>query len=98
MVIRIVRMTFKTSEVDNFLRLFGSIKERIKEFDGCMNLALYRDAKEQNVLITHSQWVSEEALNSYRTSSFFAETWLKTKSMFAERPVAFSMESVEAYV
>lgn len=97
MIVRIVRMSFRPEEVDSFLRLFETIKERIKSFSGCKSLELYKDIKEPHVLITYSYWESEQDLDSYRTSAFFAETWLKTKSMFAQRPVAFSMESVNAY-
>lgn len=92
MLIRIVRMTFKPSEVENFLKLFDSQKEKIRAFPGCTHLELWQDMEHQNVFSTYSHWKSNEDLQNYRNSELFAGVWSNTKVLFATRPIAHSHE------
>ena len=94
MLIRIVRMTFKAEEVENFLNMFETIKSKIRAFDGCEYLELWNDLDTPNVFITHSHWISKDALENYRHSELFKSTWAQTKPKFSEKPQAFSVESV----
>lgn len=90
MLTRIVRMTFKPSEVDNFLSLFNSQKEKIRAFPGCNHLELWRDMNHENVFSTYSHWDTDKDLQNYRNSELFAEVWANTKVLFAAKPVAHS--------
>lgn len=92
MLIRIVRMTFRPEERENFLRLFDRNKEKIRHFPGCTHLELLEDYNDENVFTTYSYWVSESDLNNYRNSDLFAKVWKNTKSKFAAKPVAFSLK------
>jgi len=83
-------MTFKPEEIDNFLEVFNESKEQIRGFEGCQHLELLEDYHESNVLLTHSHWTDDVALDNYRNSELFANVWAKTKPLFAERPLAFS--------
>lgn len=94
MLVRIVRMTFKPEEVNSFLVMFESIKEKIRSFEGCEYLELWRDLDQNNVFVTHSHWQSPEYLEKYRHSELFKSTWAKTKPLFSAKPMAFSVESV----
>ena len=90
MLIRIVRMTFKTSEVDTFLAMFDGTKQKIRNFKGCQHLTLLRDAHHGNIFMTYSIWENEAALEQYRHSDLFKSTWKKTKQWFADKPLAYS--------
>lgn len=92
---RVVRMTFRPEEVDTFRRVFEESKHRIRASEGCLHLELWQDAIQSNVWMTFSQWTSEEALERYRQSELFRSTWARTKILFAEKPLAFSVHSVE---
>ena len=94
MLIRIVRMTFIPEQVDSFLELFHSTKEKIRSFEGCQHLELLQDYNQSNVFVTYSHWESEEHLNHYRFSPLFGEVWKATKAKFADKPVAFSSKKV----
>ena len=85
-------MTFRHEEVDTFLQLFESTKEKIRHFEGCSHLELMQDYNQTNVFSTYSKWRSEEDLNNYRASALFAQVWKETKSKFAEKPIAFSLK------
>lgn len=89
-LIRIVRMTFKEEEIDNFLSVFNESKEKIRSFKGCKHLELHKDYSAPNIFSTYSIWEDEEALNGYRTSDLFKGVWSKTKPLFSEKAVAFS--------
>ena len=91
MIVRIVQMTFRPEEVGHFLEFFESRKETIRSFRGCSHLELWQDSSSPNILFTYSQWESEADLNHYRFSGFFKDTWAATKSLFAEKPQAWSV-------
>lgn len=91
MLVRLVRMHFRDEGVPLFLALFEARKSRIRHFDGCAHLELWQDANDATVYYTYSYWDSEAALNHYRFSEFFKDTWGHTKALFAERAQAWSM-------
>ncbi|MEM8524567.1 MAG: antibiotic biosynthesis monooxygenase family protein [Bacteroidota bacterium] len=95
MIKRIVKLTFQEEKIPDFLEIFEASKKRICAFEGCEHLELWRAKQPSNVLFTYSYWQSEEALNNYRKSDFFAATWHKTKALFAERAKAWSVEMIE---
>jgi quinol monooxygenase YgiN len=95
MLIRIVRMTFREEAVDAFLENFEANKENIRNFSGCRHLELWQDENHKNIFLTYSHWESEEALNQYRDSELFKSVWSFTKTLFAEKPVAFSSKKLQ---
>ncbi|MDZ4758437.1 MAG: antibiotic biosynthesis monooxygenase [Bacteroidota bacterium] len=96
MIVRIVQMTFKHTEVDYFIEeVFNRSKSFIRNFEGCNHLELHRDATKKNILYTYSIWDNEDCLNVYRNSELFKTTWDKTKVLFADKPKAFSLEKME---
>ncbi len=90
-LVRIVRMTFQENQVATFLANFDRNKKKIRAFEGCYHLELWRDAHQENIFCTYSHWESEEHLNAYRDSDLFKEVWANTKILFAEKPQAFSV-------
>lgn len=95
MLIRTVRMTFAPAHVDAFLALFAASRSKIRAHDGCEHLDLWRDARYPNVMTTYSHWRDADALNAYRHSDLFRDTWARTKPMFAAPPEARSHMNVE---
>jgi heme-degrading monooxygenase HmoA len=87
-------MNFREDKTEEFLKIFNESKHKIKAMAGCRHLELMHDIKQTNVFMTHSHWDSETDLNNYRDSELFKETWAKTKVLFAEKPLAFSVESL----
>lgn len=94
MLIRYVRMTFREDAIDKFQEIFNESKDKIRAMTGCKHLELMRDISQSNIFMTHSHWDSEEDLNNYRDSELFRSTWAKTKVLFADKPMAFSVESL----
>ena len=88
-------MTFQEDKIEDFLEIFNRSKRLIRGFEGCRHLELLRDKNAHNVLLTHSHWLSEEHLNTYRDSELFKTTWVATKALFLDKPVAYSSESLE---
>ena len=93
MLIRIVKMTFKPEEVDTFLDIFNESKEKIRGFKGCEHLELMVDVNDSDSYSTYSHWQDEVALNDYRNSHLFDGVWARTKVLFAQKPIAFSLKS-----
>lgn len=94
MITRIVKMTFRPDEVDNFKSLFHQNKEKIKGFPGCYHLELLQEEKGGMVFFTYSIWENEEALETYRHSELFKQVWINTKEKFAEKASAWSTRSL----
>ena len=80
--------------MNDFISLFGEVKNKIALFNGCIHLELWRDVNEQNVFFTYSVWESETHLNHYRFSELFKETWSKAKVLFSEKAEARSLETL----
>lgn len=95
MLIRIVRMTFREDTVDAFLENFEANKQKIRNFPGCSHLELWQDENHKNIFMTYSHWQNEDALNQYRDSELFKSVWSFTKTLFAEKPVAFSSKKIQ---
>lgn len=95
MIIRIVRLSFNQNEVVKFLNIFNEARATILGFEGCQQLQLHKDADKDNVFYTISHWNEAIDLDYYRNSSFFQKTWAKTKLLFDEKPVAYSLEAEE---
>jgi quinol monooxygenase YgiN len=96
MIVRIVKMTFEPSKTEAFQELFDQNKEKIRGFEGCSFLELYRDKNRGNIFFTYSYWENEDALENYRTSALFKEVWSETKKMFSDKPEAWSVDKVHS--
>lgn len=94
MLHRYVRMSFKQESVVEFLETFKKVKPIIESFDGCISVILLKE-KDNTKMMTYSIWENEKALDTYRNSDFFMHTWKHTKTLFNDKPKAFSMYKVE---
>ena len=92
MIIRIVKMSFKEDEIQNFLKIFELQKKHIASFEGCSHVSLLNDTNEKNVFFTYSYWEDEAALERYRNSDFFNNIWSEVKLKFNKKPEAWSLE------
>ena len=96
MFTRIVKMSFDPSKIELFLENFNNNKEKIRNFEGCRLLKLYRDKNNPSIFFTYSYWESEAHLETYRNSELFKSVWEKTKVLFNNKPEAWSVDTVES--
>jgi len=94
MVTRIVKMTFRTDEVQYFLDIFEQYNAHIRGAEGCQSLQLLRDCDNPSVFFTYSTWLQESYLDEYRNSSLFAEVWARVKPLFAAPAEAWTTTAV----
>ncbi|MFK7781663.1 putative quinol monooxygenase [Psychroserpens sp.] len=94
MFVRIVKMGFEPSKIDAFLADFEIVKHKIRAFEGCQFLELYRDKHNTNIFFTYSYWTSETNLEHYRNSDLFKNVWAKTKPLFNTKPEAWSVDKI----
>lgn len=92
MIIRLVKMEFRESAVADFLELFETRKAHIKACEGCLHVALWRDVQHPATFFTYSHWRDEAALEAYRQSPFFKDTWTRTRALFAQKAAAWSVQ------
>lgn len=93
-IVRLVKMTFDPGKVPEFLEIFRGSCDRIRGQEGCLHLELLADVRHPNVMMTYSVWSSEDALERYRNSELFRETWSKTRPLFVAKPEATSFRSL----
>lgn len=91
MLIRIVKMHFAPTYVDEFKILFNNIKLLISNFEGCDGVKLLQDETDKNIFFTISKWQSAVDLENYRNSNLFVETWAKVKPNFKNKAEAWSL-------
>ena len=94
MLVRIVKMSFKPSKINEFLANFETNKKKIRGFKGCLFLELYRDKNNTNIFFTYSYWNSEVSLENYKCSKLFTSLWAKTKPLFNAKPEAWSVDKL----
>ncbi len=94
MITRIVKMTFRTDQTENFVKIFDESKILIRNYEGCTHLELWKNEHISNVFYTYSIWKNEECLNHYRNSTLFRNVWAKTKVLFSEKAEATSLTVV----
>ncbi len=84
-------MEFDPDRLEEFFSVFEAAQPRIRDFEGCHHVSLKKDSSHENVYYTLSGWVNEAALEKYRLSELFSQTWKKTKVCFNGKPMAFSL-------
>lgn len=94
MFVRIVKMSFHSDKIEEFLANFNEKKEYIRKSSGCRLLELYRDKTNPDIFFTYSYWETEEDLENYRNSELFKGVWAKTKILFNDKPVAWSVDKL----
>lgn len=94
MFVRIVKLTFQEDKIEAFLANFEEIKQQIRNFEGNEFLELYQDKHDSRIFFTYSYWKNEEALENYRKSALFNEVWTYTKTLFADKPEAWSVNKL----
>lgn len=92
MIVRIVKMTFRSEEIGRFQELFVGWKPRIRSFPGCRHLELLHDVDDPRIFFTYSHWDGPENLEAYRVSDVFASVWPVVKGLFAAPAEAWSVE------
>lgn len=92
MFIRIVKMRFHAEKITDFLANFESVKQNIRNFEGNQFLELYQDKNDPRIFFTYSYWENEAALEKYRNSILFNEVWSYTKTLFSDKPEAWSVD------
>ncbi|CAN5299803.1 antibiotic biosynthesis monooxygenase [soil metagenome] len=92
MFVRIVKMGFAPENITAFLNHFEANKNKIRNFEGCQFLELYRDKNNTNQFFTYSYWQDEKALENYRNSALFEKVWAETKVWFNQKPEAWSVD------
>ena len=98
MFVRIVKLTFQEDKIADFLANFEEIKHQIRNFEGNEFLELYQDKKDARIFFTYSYWQNEDALEKYRKSALFNEVWTYTKTLFADKPEAWSVNKLHSLV
>ena len=91
MIIRFVKMTFRTEKTGAFEKIFAETRPFILQFEGCHQVELFADTRNSDIYFTISHWDNEAHLDAYRTSDFFKATWSQVKPMFSEKAEAWSL-------
>jgi heme-degrading monooxygenase HmoA len=94
MLVRIVKLSFHEENIPAFLENFEVMKSHIRNSPGNRLLELYRDKNNPCIFFTYSYWHCEEDLENYRKSALFDEVWSFTKTLFNDKPEAWSVDKL----
>ena len=94
MITRIVKLTVNPSRFHEFVSVYTEAQKTIRTFKGCIQLNVYTDVQQPNVVFTVSQWNTESDLNHYRFSPFFKSIWTTVKPMFSANAEAWSLSEL----
>lgn len=96
MLIRVVRLTIRPGRLAEFMDVYATVEERIRAMPGCLHLEIWQDASYSNIVTSCSHWNSGQALEAYRNSALFRNTWTRVKPLFAAPATAHSYVQLEA--
>ncbi len=88
---RIVKLTFLESKTQDFINIYEESRQNIGRFAGCLGVELLRCKSPDNIFFTYSQWENEAALENYRRSELFNNTWSKVKPLFGGKAEAWTV-------
>ena len=92
MILRIVKMEFKSESVSAFDALFKQVHAKIEAMPGCSRVQILKGIDNPCLRTTLSWWERPEDLEAYRHSELFGQVWPETKAMFQSSPVAWSTD------
>lgn len=93
-ITRIVKMHFQAQAAEAFAQFAHTIQPTISSFEGCLHLQILRDTTHPTLYFSYSVWQSDQALQAYRQSDFFRQTWAQTKQGFAEPAQAWTVQGI----
>lgn len=93
MITRIVKLTFNPDRISEFLSEFEKVKSRVVNSEGCVSMKLLQNQSNPCEFFTHSIWINEKALETYRSSETFIQLWSIIKPMFASKAEAWTLET-----
>lgn len=91
MITRIVNLKIEVAHKQTFEVLYRNAFPEILKMEGCHSVSLQEDISEEGNYFTISNWESEEHLNNYRNSIFFAGVWKSVKVYFSAKATAWSL-------
>jgi autoinducer 2-degrading protein len=98
MFVRIVKMSFHEDKIPAFMENFDSVKDKIRNAPGNRFLELYQDKDNKSIFFTYSYWETEADLENYRQSELFNTVWSFTKTLFNDKPEAWSVDKLVSLV
>jgi (4S)-4-hydroxy-5-phosphonooxypentane-2,3-dione isomerase len=94
MIIRIVKLNIKSSEIQNFKNTFNKNRSKIIGFKGCIDVDLLQDKSNASIFFTYSKWENENSIENYRSSNIFKGIWSTVKPFFNEKAQAWSLDQI----
>ena len=96
MIKRIVRLTVKdAASKEAFQEIYRSRNPFKNGVIGCLEVKVMQDVNDDDVFYTVSLWGSNDDLEAYRKSDYFAETWPLVKAQLSKPAEAFSMTETD---
>jgi hypothetical protein len=95
MLKRFVKLTFEPESSSQFLAVFDTVKNNIRQFPGLEYMELLQDTATPGVFFTLSVWQSDQDLENYRKSDLFRTTWSEIKPLFAQPAEAWSLKATD---
>jgi quinol monooxygenase YgiN len=93
-MIRIVKLTFKPENFQDFLVFIEPYRPKINAVEGCHGVQFLSDITNPYIFFTYSRWDNPEALEAYRQSELFQHVWSTVKQWFGDKPEAWSVEQL----
>ena len=92
MIVRIVRMHFRPEAKDMIWQRLVAQAPKVRNFPGCLYLALHQDAENPTIFYSISHWDSPSMLEAYRQDALFQEFWAEIKAHFMQPAQTFTLQ------
>lgn len=94
MITRIIKITIKPGNIDDFKQFISLMKENILTIGGCKHIDILNDREDKNIFFMYTIWETETVLNKYRKSELNKTFWNKLNQWSVKEPQAWTVENV----
>ncbi|MDB5225929.1 MAG: antibiotic biosynthesis monooxygenase [Bacteroidota bacterium] len=94
MIIRIVKLTMRESDIASFKGYFQTVCDIIRRQPGCNSLQAWQDIHNPDIFFTYSIWDREDDLEAYRNSAFFLQFWKTVKPWFRDKAEVWTFNKI----
>ena len=91
---RIVKLILLEGEEENFLNIYRTRNPSLKNVKGCQSTCVLKSITSDQEFFTLSVWDSVQALEDYRNSEYFKETWSLVKQLLGGKTQVWNLDEI----
>lgn len=94
MILRIVKMELKETNIDLFHLFMKNLKDEKLKLEGCLHYDYFCDKQNEHIYFSYTIWVTDRHLKKYKKTELFKEVTRTVRNLCKKEPIAWTVENV----